>query len=269
MRRNEIRAVLAPSSPRLDAVRELPAPYAIQRVDGWDELRARLRTAPPSTSVLVDADAPGGGLDERVRELIARFAMNPVVPVLELEPGRVDDLRQLLRWGVSEVVNFPVESLPGAVAHRLGHAHARPLKRRLEALAPRTLSEDAMTLLYAAAEVAVDGGGAPELAGRLGARPRTVAGWCAREGFPPPRRLQAWVRLLLAAALLEDPERTVVGAALACGYSNDHSLRRAMRELTGELPPRARAFGAAAAAFAAELDRRIDARSRKFPSDAD
>ncbi|HEX8272234.1 MAG TPA: helix-turn-helix domain-containing protein [Longimicrobiaceae bacterium] len=267
MRRNEIRAVLALASPRLDVLRELPAPYAVHPVDGWDELHARLRTAPPSTAVLVDADAPGGGLDGRVRELVARFAMNPVVPVLELEPGRVDDLRELLRWGVSEVVNFPVEILPGAVAHRLAHAHARPLKRRLEALAPRTLSEDAMTLLYAAAEVAVDVGGAPDLARRLGARPRTVAGWCAREGFPPPRRLQAWVRLLLAAALLEDPGRTVVGAARACGYSNDHSLRRAMRELVGELPPRARAYEAAAAAFAAELSRRDGDRTRNPPGD--
>ena len=269
MRRAEFRFVLANPSPRVDVVRELPAPYVVHRVDGWDELRARLRTAPPSTLVLVDADAPGGGLDHRVRELIARFPMNPVVPVLELDPGRVGDLREVLGWGVSELVNFPAESLPGAVAHRLGSAHARPLKRRLEAVAPRTLSEDAMTLLYAAAEVAVDGGGAPELARRLGARPRTVAGWCAREGFPPPRRLQAWVRLLLAAALLEDPGRTVVGAALACGYSNDHSLRRALRELIGELPPRARAYEAAAAAFAGELSLSTDDRSRKFPLDED
>jgi AraC-like DNA-binding protein len=255
MRRTEVRTVLVPHSARLDSVRELPAPYSILRVDGWDELRAHLRTAPPSTFALVDADAPGDGPDGRVRELIARFPMNPVVAVLELEPDRVDDLRELLRWGVSEVVSFGVESLPGAIAHRLGNAHARPLKRRLEEVAPRTVSQDGMTLLYAAAEVAVDGGGAPELAGRLGARPRTVAGWCAREGFPPPRRLQAWVRLLLAAALLEDPERTVVGAALASGYSNDHSLRRAMRELVGTLPPRDGAFAAAADAFTAELRR--------------
>lgn len=258
MRRSDVRAVLVLVSPRLDAVRELPAPYSVVRVDGWEDLRARLRTAPPSTFALVDADAPGGGLDGRVRELVARFPMNPVVALLDLEPGRVGDLRELLRWGVCEVVNFGVEGEPRAIAHRLGQAHARPLKRRLEAVAPRTLSQEGMTLLYAAAEVAVDGGGAPELAGRLGARPRTVTGWCVREGFPPPRRLQAWVRLLLATALLEDPERTVIGAARACGYSNDHSLRRAMRELIGALPPRDRAFAAAAAAFAAELHRRPD-----------
>ncbi len=251
-----MRAVLVLSSPRLDAVRVLPAPYSVVRVDGWDGLRARLRTAPPSTFALVDADAPGGGLDERVRDLIDRFPMSPVVVVLDLEPGRVGDLRELLGWGVCEVVNFGAEGEPRAIAHRLGQAHARPLKRRLEAVAPRTLSQEGMTLLYAAAEVAVDGGGAPELAHRLGVRPRTVADWCAREGFPPPRRLQAWVRLLLATALLEDPERTVVGAARACGFSNDHSLRRAMHELIGTLPPRDQAFGAAAAVFAAELRRR-------------
>ncbi|MET0398761.1 MAG: helix-turn-helix domain-containing protein [Longimicrobiaceae bacterium] len=253
MRRTEVRTVLVPDSSRLDFVRGLPAPYSIHRVDGWDDLRARLRTAPPSTFAMVDADAPGGGLDGRVRELVERFPMNPVVAVVELGPDRVPELRELLRWRVSEVVNSRAEALPLAVAHRLGYAHARPLKLRLEAVAPPRATHDGMTLLYAAAEVAVDWGGAPELAERLGARPRTVAGWCARVGFPPPRRLQAWVRLLLAAALLEDPERTVMGAALACGYSTDHSLRRAMRELTGGLLPRERAFEVAAAAFSAEL----------------
>ncbi len=253
MRRAEVRIVLVPSSPRLDFVRALPAPYSIHRVDGWDDLHARLRTASASTFAMVDADAPGGGLDGRVRELVERFPMNPVVAVVELGPDRVLELRELLRWRVSEVVDSRVETLPVAVAHRLGCAHARPLKVRLEAVAPPRATHDGMTLLYAAAEVAVDNGGATQLAQRLGARPRTVAGWCARVGFPPPRRLQAWVRLLLASALLEDPERTVWGAALSSGYSNDNSLRRAMRELTGGLLPRERAFDVAAAAFSAEL----------------
>jgi AraC-like DNA-binding protein len=263
MRRTEVRTVLVPSSSRLDFVRELPAPYSIHRVDGWDELRARLRAAPPSTLAMVDADAPGGGLDGRVRELVESFPVNPVVAVVELGPDRVLDLRELLRWRVSEVVNSRAETLPIAVAHRLGCAHARPLKLRLEAVAPRRSTHDGMTLLYAAAEVAVDGGGATELAQRLGARPRTVAGWCARVGFPPPRRLQAWVRLLLAAALLEDPERTVMGVAVAGGYSTDHSLRRAMRELTGGLLPRERAFDVAAAALSAELGGLHQERRRK------
>lgn len=256
MKRAEVRTVLVPSSPRLDFVRDLPAPYAVHRVDGWDDLRERLRTAPASTFAVVDADASGGGLDGRVREVVERCPMNPVVAVVELGPERVLELRELLRWGVSEVVNSRTETLPVAVAHRLGCAHARPLKLRLEAVAPPRATHDGMTLLNAAAEVAVDTGGAPDLAQRLGVRPRTVAAWCARVGYPPPRRLQAWVRLLLAAALLEDPDRTVWGAALSSGYSNDNSLRRAMRELTGGLLPRERGYDVAAAAFAAELGRR-------------
>lgn len=262
MRRNEVRTVLVQASPRLDFVGELPAPYSVVRVEGWDEMRALLRAAPASTCALVDADAPGGGLDVRVRELVEGFPIHPVVAVLELEASRVHDLREMLRWGVCEVVDAHVERFPGAVAYRLRDAHARPLKRRLARVASAAASQDGMTLLYAAAEVAVDGGGAPELALRLGARPRTVAGWCARAGLPTPRRLQAWVRLLLAAALLEDPERTVKDAARAAGYSTDHSLRRALRELTGSFPPRARAFDVAAAAFSAEL-RRLREESRR------
>ena len=203
MRRTENRSVLVLDSPLLAFLRELPAPYALRRVGGWDALHGELKDAPPSTVVLLDPCDGGDAPSERVRELVSRFPLTPVVVALELDPALVGGLRTLLEWGVSEVVNTRMEATPRAVAYRLRAAHARPLKRRVEAAVPRSVSRDGLTLLHAAAEVAADGGGAPELAGLLGARPRTVAGWCGREGLPDPRRLQAWMRLFLAAALLE------------------------------------------------------------------
>ncbi len=64
------------------------------------------------------------------------------------------------------------------------------------------------------------------------------------------------MRVLLAAMLLEDPARTVTGVAQACGYAGDHSLRRAVRELTGgdgAALPRRDALTRATEAFNAEL----------------
>ena len=57
---------------------------------------------------------------------------------------------------------------------------------------------------------------------------RTVLRWAERAGLPAPRRMLAWMRILLAAVLLDDPGRTVLSVAHACGYSSDSSLRRAM-----------------------------------------
>jgi methylphosphotriester-DNA--protein-cysteine methyltransferase len=134
------------------------------------------------------------------------------------------------------VVDLDLENTPTALVPRLRGAHARPLKRRIEKLLSPYASTDAATLLHAASEVAVDGGGAPELAERYGVESRTVAAWCRREALPPPRRLLAWTRVLLAAVLLEEAERPVLNAARGAGYASDHALRRAMRDLVGGDP---------------------------------
>jgi transcriptional regulator GlxA family with amidase domain len=108
-----------------------------------------------------------------------------------------------------------------------------------------------LSLLRAAAEVVVDRGTSADLALRLGARERTVLNWCTREHLPPPKRVLLWLRIALVAALLEKPGRSINAAARAAGYSNENSLRRALR---GELGP-ACASAPRTATFAHVLDR--------------
>ncbi|HEU0079759.1 MAG TPA: helix-turn-helix domain-containing protein, partial [Longimicrobiaceae bacterium] len=69
-------------------------------------------------------------------------------------------------------------------------------------------------------------------------------------------RLLAWVRVLLAAELLDYPEQTVLSVAHSCGYATDSSLRRAVQEFTGFTPTELRrmgAFSTAADTFLGEL----------------
>ncbi|HEX5726592.1 MAG TPA: helix-turn-helix domain-containing protein [Longimicrobiaceae bacterium] len=197
----------------------------------WEELSAALRGAPPSTLVVVEAYAGErpGDVFPRIRELLRRFPSVPVVAVLPFRPDTVADVAVLLEWGVSEVVALGADATPRAVRARLRHAHARPFKRRLETALSRYVSGEGRVLLMAAAEVAVEGGGARELARRLRVSPPTVTERCLRADLPPPRQVQAWLRILLACSLLDDPGRTAASVAYACGYSTDRSLRRAIR----------------------------------------
>ncbi|HEU0052558.1 MAG TPA: helix-turn-helix domain-containing protein, partial [Longimicrobium sp.] len=108
-----------------------------------------------------------------------------------------------------------------------------------------------------------DAGAAGDLARRLNMRPRTLAGACAREGLPAPRRLQAWMRVLLGAALLEEPGRSVVNAARGAGYANDTALRRALRDMAGpQALVRGKAFDTCARGFTDEL-RELRERARE------
>lgn len=161
-------------------------------------------------------------------------------------------MQAMVIGGVSEFLNLDREDTASLAAARIRSAFARPFKRRIEAELSRHAGVEARTILIAAAEVSVRGGGPKELAAEFSISSKTLAAWCAAHGLPQPRRLFAWIRILLAAHLLEDAGRTRVAVAAACGYSTDRSLRRIIRRFVGPQPHQP-LFDAAATAFNAEL----------------
>jgi len=257
------RRVLLLDSLRFGALRTLPAPFVAETL-GWDGLRRAVVRAAPSSVVLLDPFADDGErLDERALEVIAACRMVPTVAIVPFRVEAFVNVRALLRGGLTDIADAELENTPEGIRLRLLSVHAQPFKRRLEAELSRFTSANARTLLRGAAEVSVDGGGALELARRFDAQERTVAGWCRREGLPAPRRLLAWTRVLLVLLLLEEPNRSLVGAARAAGYATDYTFRRALRDLLGDGGARERSFAEAMAAFNGELrDLREKARRR-------
>lgn len=253
------RTLLMMESPALEVLPAPPAAYRLAKVRGWRELMDALAAPPPACVVLLDPYAAGrraDGPSARLREVMWRRPSVPVVAALSVRDERLAHVATLLDWGVSEILDLELERTPGALALRLDGARGRPLKRRVESILSTYVSHPATQVIRAACDVAVDGGGASELAARFGVEARTVSAWCRRQALPPPRRLQAWVRVLLAATLLEEADRTVTNAARCSGYAGDNALRRALRELADADPatdPRAEIFPRAAQRFGDEL----------------
>lgn len=233
-------------------------------VAGWEDLADALRAAPASTVVVVDPYAEGGSgasLSIELAALINRYSSVPVTAAIHVATGRLDDVRKLGEWGVVEIIDLEEEASATAIRQRLLYSRARPLQRLVEARLPTYTSGAARSILKTAVAVALDGGVGTELARAFHITPRTLHRWCRRASLPPPRRVMAWMRVLLATELLDDTGRTVSDAALACGYASDGSLRQALKGFLGESPTRLREVGAftvAAKAFTREL---IEARA--------
>lgn len=231
----------------------LPRAFTVQTVPGGDGLMARARELAPSTVVLADCRdrVPGW-----VWEVLTAFPSVPMVAAMDLRTATPATLARLLEHGAADVLDLSLESEPEQAAWRFRQACARPFIRRLEAGLSRYASAHARIILRAAARVAVTGGGAAELAGELEVSTETVAAWCATASLLPPRSLQSWLRVLLAALLLEEHGRTIASVARGCGYATDRGLRRTVHRFVGtdlRTLRRQQPFDAVMRAFNAEL----------------
>ena len=227
--------------------------------EDWEALREATRSAPPAAVVVVD---PYFGSDRELspalRSFLWEYPSVTVVAATQIRGDRYRDLRALGSWGVADVIGIGEDDTPDAIARRLRSVQGRPLQSLLERSLPPSMGGQARSLLAAAAAVVTTGGAALEMARALYLSPRTLLRWCEKGGLPPPRRLLVWMRILLAAELLDDPGRTVASVAHACGYSSDNALRRTLQDVLNTTPTELRARGAfqvAAAGFVEELRR--------------
>jgi AraC-like DNA-binding protein len=236
-----------------------PDTYSFRDVQSWSELAAEIAAAPPSALVVVDpyhSDTAGEALAPALRSVLVDFPSIPVFAVMEVRPGRRDELRTVGRWGVAEVIALDHDDTPAALRRRFREAAGRPLKTLVAGVLPRALSTRARTLVEAAAEVVTIAGDARDMARRVGVSRRTLLRWSKDSELPPPRRLLALMRVLLAAELLDDPGRTVRHVAEACGYASDSGLRRVMQTFLGTNPTALRrkgAFSRASRIFLAQM----------------
>jgi AraC-like DNA-binding protein len=235
--------------------------YQYQSLEDWDSLREAVRASPPAAMVMVgpyeSPRARRGALSRSLEALLAEYPSTAVLAAMEVTPDRHDDLRTLGRWGVVQVIALHHDDTAPAIARRLGAARGRPLRALLEQILPPDLSGRARAILDAATDVVTTGQHGRDLARSLHLSRRTLLRWCERAGLPPPRRLLAWMRVLLACEILDDPGRTVVGVAHSCGYSSDSGLRRITQKFLGLSPSELReqgAFKTAATAFVSALE---------------
>jgi AraC-like DNA-binding protein len=251
--------------------------FEIKEVSSWVALDDAIRDAPPSALVVVDpyASTSGDRISHWLHQLLADFPSASVFAAFEVTEARIRDLVTLGHAGVVDVIAVGHDDTPEALAIRMQLANGRPLKALLDQVLPEHLSGRVRALMDAAAETVSLGQQATELARALGHSRRTLLRWSHRVHLPPPRRLLAWMRILLAAQLLDDRGRTVLSVAMACGYSGDGGLRRVTTRFLRRSPSalrRSGAFKAAARGFLAELEKHRAAsaattRSRRTPEE--
>jgi AraC-like DNA-binding protein len=224
--------------------------HTYHELSDWMQLGEAVRSSPPSALAIVDPylEAEEPGPSKHLRDLMLEYPSVPVFAALPVRPDRIEDLRTLGKWGVTQIIGVGHDDTGPAMLQRFRAAQGRPLKALLEQVLPRDTPGRARAIMDAAAEVVAMGGSVDHLAKNLHMSRRTLLRWSERAELPPPRKLLAWFRILLAAELLDDPGRTALSVAQGCGYSSDSGLRRVTQKFVGKSPTEMRRSGAFAGA---------------------
>lgn len=242
---------------------------ATRPASDWAALRMAFRESGPGAVALVDPYA-GSATGEPARELEALLTDYNYLPIIAAMPtrGRHRDVVQLTRWGITEVISLDEENVAQALRQHLLRAEGWALRTTVRRLLPEGFPGRATALVLRAADVASAGGNADDISRSLRVSRRTVSRWFRRSRLPAPRRLLAWLRLLRAARILDDTERTVATVARTCGYASDSNLRTALARFVGRSPRKLRREGALASVgvrFRQEITPRGAARGTSPP----
>lgn len=243
--------------------------FEFRVAQSWPEVRKAVQGLPPASVILVDPHAgqsAGGPLAPELRKLLVDHPSATVIAASRFGLDSHRDISTLSDWGIAEVIQIEEEGTPEALRRVLRAARSEPLRALLVGELPIPLPGRARAIMDAAVETVTEGGHPKDLARSMSLSIATLRRWCESSRLPPPRSLLVWMRVLLAASLLDDPGHTVYSVATACGYSSDQALRRAIKRVVNGTPSELREIGAfktVSAAFFEDLARSSAGLERK------
>jgi AraC-like DNA-binding protein len=249
---------LLPQAGRLERLRAaVGGRDAVIGCADWVEL-TRACEAEPAYLAVVDLFADGTAGFERVRVLQTRFPRLAIVAYVAVTVERGRDLFDAGRCGIDGLIVADVDDSP----HQLLAHVERAASRSAASLVRQALGDvrpfvrDAVLAAVARAHERLT----PEGLARLLAVPRRVlTKRLVDSGFPPPHRLLTWGRLIVAAHLLEDDERSADGVAHALDFPSGSAFRNTCQRYLHATPHEIRAGGGAAFVVRAFFEERTQA----------
>jgi AraC-like DNA-binding protein len=218
--------------------------HEIHECAGWTELASVCEREPVRIAV-IDLYLGGAANFEGVRRLRQRFPRLTLVAYVAPSPERAHDLFDAGRAGIDGLVLLGVDDEARPLLALIEQSESKSLAGmvRLSLAGIDTAVSDAILLAISRAHERVS---SADLARLLALPRRAVQQRLTAAGFPPPRRLLTWGRLILAAHLLEDRHRSADRVAVALDFPSGSAFRNTCQRYVGATPSEIRAGGGAA-----------------------
>lgn len=210
----------------------------------WEAL-AEACEAHPVRVVVVDLYATGQATFEPIRRLKQRSPGLSMLMYSVMSLERIHDVFDAGRIGMDALIIADRDDSPRQILAQIERAESRSLgsevRLALDEVDPSV--RDALLLVITRAHERLS----PEGLARLMALPRrTLSHRLEAAGYPPPRRLLTWGRLIVAARMLEDSRRTADRVAGSLGFPSGSAFRNVCQRYLHSTPGEIRRRGGAA-----------------------
>jgi len=205
---------------------------AVQTFDDLEAVRS-IAVAGRVLAMVVDMrQRPGTRLQdpvELIAELHATWPSIPVIGYVDFTPERARDILNAAHAGVAEIILGEFDELDTMAQRIADIGTANSVSARVEevtqAFVPPQLQEFFRCCVTNATHArSVDG-----VIARLQRSRRTLSNWLDAAYLPPPSRIVGWMRLLVAARMLEDSTQSAEKIARELHFMSGTSLRNMLR----------------------------------------
>jgi AraC-like DNA-binding protein len=237
-------AALIPNPARLFRLRSaIRGRHAVEACASWDDVLRLCETRPVHVAI-VDLFAEGMLALDPVRQLKRSYPRMATVAYVDVTADRGRDLFDAGRSGVDALIVANLDDDAVTIAATIERAEARGvagvLRTVLEELRPTARDAVLLAVTRAHEHLTPD-----DLARRLSLSRRVLAKHLEQASLPSPQRLITWARLLVAAHLLEDPERSADNIALALHFPSGSAFRNTCQRYLSATPSEVRKNGGA------------------------
>ncbi len=178
-----------------------------------------------------------------IAKLHSAFPSIPVNAYVDFSPHRARDIVAAAHAGAADIILRESDDL-SKVADRIIDMGtsidvAARVKLAITGVVPAHLHEFfTFCVTHASTGITVEGAAA-----RLRRNRKTLSNWLAVAQLPPPYRIIGWIRILVAARLLEDSSRSLEKVARELRFVSGTALRNMIRRYLGVNPDILRKHG--------------------------
>jgi AraC-like DNA-binding protein len=217
--------------------------YSVSLCDGWDAVR-RLCDAEPVSLAVLDLYVDGSMDLDPVRQLRRLYPRLVTIAYVSVGPDRIRDVFDAGRAGLDGLIIADRDDAPADLWAILEQAETRSvaswLRTALSHCDPTV--RDAVLVAVTRAHENLSGEG---LARLLSIPRRSLTKRLTLAGFPPPPRLLTWGRLIVAAQMLDDLNRSADAVSAALKFPSGSAFRNTCQRYVHATPTELRQRGGA------------------------